>query len=58
MNITVMLTRVDNAYTHLGQVHASGAELDHLAMARQELRNLYKELTQAQNEERKVEADG
>ena len=50
MDINAMIKRVESAYSFLGNVAAKGDELDRLAMARQELRNLYKELTQAQKE--------
>ena len=58
MDIEAMIKRVDNAYAHLGRIRVSGEELDRLAMARQELRTLFTELTEAQEEERKVAADG
>ena len=55
MNIDAMIARLDRAYSLTGHVHAADEELDALALARQELRNLFEELRKAKQEEVKSE---
>lgn len=48
-----MIKRVNNAYALLGNIRVAGAELDRLAMARQELRTLSEDLNRAKEKENK-----
>lgn len=62
MDIPAMLNRVNKTYVLIGNVSAMGDELDRLALARQELRNLNRELVEAQKEvamkDESVQKDG
>ena len=52
MDINTLIKRVNNAYAFLSNIRAAGEELDRLAMARQELRDVMRELNHAKEKEK------